>query len=142
MNLPTFIELTVFITTGVQIVYKYIDYAGKTYLLCVYIYIYIYIYIANSTRTQFIIPVFSFFFESVKRRRTSYVFWNKIQYLRCPVCNSFGSILRKAFLVCKFPSFSKNLSFWMTYPFNKFIYFFGEISKIFWCIIFHLTILR
>ena len=41
MNLPTFIELTVFITTGVQIVYKYIDYAGKTYLLCVYIYIYI-----------------------------------------------------------------------------------------------------
>ena len=43
MNLPTFIELTVFITTGVQIVYKYIDYAGKTYLLCVYIYIYIYI---------------------------------------------------------------------------------------------------
>ena len=42
MNLPTFIELTVFITTGVQIVYKYIDYAGKTYLLCVYIYIYIY----------------------------------------------------------------------------------------------------
>ena len=37
--------------------------------------------LANSTWTQVSIPIFNFYFKSVKRLKISYVFWNKISYL-------------------------------------------------------------